>query len=97
MPYIKPEDRDKYDAILGSISDILMDLPPEKVSGELNYLIFSIIANHIELVGLNYNLAQNLIGGTLTCCQLELYRRLLTPYEDEKKVVNGDVLFHEEL
>ena len=33
----------------------------------------------------------NAIVGSLECCKLEVYRRLASPYEDEKITKNGDV------
>jgi hypothetical protein len=40
--------------------------------------------------GTNYALLNELIG-VLECAKLELYRRVASPYEDEKIQSNGDV------
>ena len=92
MPYIKLEDRFKYDKILEELKEILLNLPPEKLAGELNYLMTSIA--HIATVGdstkTNYR-RFNEVMGVLESCKQELYRRQIIPYEDKKILENGDV------
>ena len=39
---------------------------------------------------LNYVITCNEMMGALECCKLELYRRLVGPYEDEVLEANGD-------
>jgi hypothetical protein len=57
-------------------------------AGELNYLFTRIIDRQLD----NANYARyNEIIGALECCKLELYRRMIVPYEDKKKKENGDV------
>lgn len=87
MPYIKKEDREKFNLILAPfmVRSELNNLN----AGELNYLITKIIDRQL---GLAPNYARyNEIIGMLECCKLELYRRMLAPYEDKKKDSNGDV------
>ena len=67
-------------------------LDEDAAKGELNYVIFSIIQRYIKEHGIKYSRCQDFIGGVLTCCQHELIRRILSPYEDECIKKNGDVL-----
>jgi len=92
MPYIKKKDRTKYDK---AIDDIVNELNLEGITGfypvgELNYLISSIIKKTLDRQGVRYQNV-NAIIGALECAKLELYRRLIAPYEDTKVEENGDV------
>ncbi len=80
MPYIKPELR----------SAILLD--PESITnaGELNYYISTLINHYINTNGKSYAVVNEVIGA-LECTKLELYRRVIAPYEDIKIEENGDV------
>ncbi len=78
MPYIKAEDRDALDC-----GDIIC------TPGELNYVITDLVVNYL---GDKPNYAKfNEVIGVLECAKLELYRRMVAPYEDTKKEENGDV------
>lgn len=55
--------------------------------GCLNYTITELIDHLYEC---NYK-DLNAAIGVLECCKLELYRRVIAPYEDTKIVENGDV------
>jgi hypothetical protein len=39
LPYIKPENRKKYDRILKELVSILKAMPSEEIYGELNYVV----------------------------------------------------------
>jgi hypothetical protein len=57
--------------------------------GELNYTITKLIDTYL---GDSFHYADiNAVVGVLECAKLELYRRLAAPYEDKKRVENGDV------
>ena len=80
MPYIKKEDREKW-------NDVSFAIPSS--AGELNYLITKLC---ISFAGDKPNYAKyNEIIGALECCKLEMYRRAIAKYEDEKIKINGDV------
>ena len=66
--------------------------PPTHIAGpgDLNYLFTMICIEYINQKGKSYQ-TLNDISGALTNCNLELYRRLAAPYEDEKIKSNGDV------
>ena len=92
MPYIKDHERMQYSE---SIKSIVHNLNMEGLHGlypvgHLNYIISEIIKQTLDRQGLRYQTANSVIGA-LECCKLELYRRLIAPYEDEKIESNGDV------
>jgi hypothetical protein len=93
MPYIKEEDRLKYQHDLMSLNARLT-VGNEIPEGELNFLISTLIADLLKHYGLNYANANKLMG-VLECSKLELYRRLIAPYEDTKVNENGDVGYDE--
>ena len=83
MPYIIQTTRDELDYGIDHIPNVLSD-------GELNYVITSIIQNVLSKRGKSYTTLNATIG-VLECVKQELYRRVLTPYEEEKMAQNGDV------
>jgi len=96
MPYIKQDIRNAID---DQILDLLATLKVysnsnDALCGNLNYIIFKIIK---ELTSKN-NCGEksyarfNAILGALECCKLEIYRRMISPYEDSKIIENGDVI-----
>lgn len=80
MPYIKLTDR--YELTEEG------QLPAS--GGELNYLFTKHILDYLTLVDMSYANLNSAIGA-LECCKLELYRRMVAPYEDTKIKENGDV------
>jgi len=89
MPYINSKDRLKYEHHLMSIKAGLTNHEEIPV-GELNYIISAMVADLLENFGLNYSNGNKLMG-VLECAKLELYRRVLAPYENQKVIDNGDV------
>ena len=87
MPYIKKEDRKKWEKIIAEVTELLKNIPKENVDGELNYFFTSIVLNNYEKKYFNYNRAV----GMLECCKQELYRHIIGPYEDEKIKENEEV------
>lgn len=86
MPYIKQEDRTKFDA---DIKSLIGKLKEKYSPGELNYVISSIIW---ELFSSRYSYAAgNELMGVLECVKHEFYRRKLSPYECSKLLENGDL------
>lgn len=79
MPYIKKEDRE---AFWGGAE-------PE-TPGELNYAITLMLNDYISYNGASYS-SYNEVIGVLECVKLELYRRVISKYEDKKMKENGDV------
>lgn len=87
MPYIKPEQREKWKVIIDEVVKIINELPEDKKDGELNYLITSILKKVYKPSYFNYNRAIGLVE----CIKQEFYRRSVAPYEEEKIKENGDV------
>lgn len=82
MPYIAKQDRNKF---YQGIDNLWPSNP-----GELNYVFTEIIYNYLERNGEKYQTYNDIVGA-LTCCQLELYRKKIAPYEDKKIESNGDI------
>jgi hypothetical protein len=80
MPYIKPEDR----------AAILLNETNIEDAGELNFFITTLINYYINKNTKCYTTLNEVIG-VLECAKLELYRRIVAPYEDVKIEQNGDV------
>jgi hypothetical protein len=91
MPYIPQDQRPQYEQAIQDVVDKLLKLEDNDAKGHLNFLVYSIIKRYLEQRGMRYFRAQDFIGGVLTCCQMECYRRLLGPYEDQAIAKNGDV------
>jgi len=89
MPYITKNERSKYDHPIDLIVNNLLK-NDDTIHGELNYIIYTIIKQYIDSKGLRYKTMQDIFG-TIECCKLELYRRILGPYEDKAIGKNGDI------
>lgn len=77
MPYIADETRKA------------LTVRSAEVAGELNYLL---TMKCIAFLGDKPNYAKfNELIGALECCKLEMYRRMIAPYEDDKRDSNGEV------
>ena len=87
MPYIKVEDRRKYNGYIAVLANMVNRLDKDSKSGNLNYIITKLI--HMTEPK-RYNDYNSLIG-MLECAKLELYRRKIAPYEDIKIKENSDV------
>jgi hypothetical protein len=86
MPYIRKIDRDMFKSVQLPFK-IQADLNRLN-AGQLNYIITWIIDR--QLTNANYARYNEIIGA-LECCKLELYRRMIVPYENKKIKENGDV------
>ena len=58
-------------------------------AGDLNFAITSILDEWLINHGISYSNLSMLIA-TLECAKLEMYRRIIAPYEDVKCEANGD-------
>lgn len=88
MPYIIPAWRKLIDP---SIKDIVRELERfdgGTVDGVVNYAFTNILLNtYLPDSYLDYER----IIGLLECIKLEMYRKAVAPYEDQKAKENGDV------
>lgn len=94
MPYIVGALREALDRDAGLL-DLETYLSSSRMSerewaGTLNYLVFRLTKKRIEKQGKSYFFFAVVVG-TLVCCVLEIYRRLVAPYEGTKIQSNGDV------
>jgi hypothetical protein len=80
MPYIDKERR----------KELSVSLPEPGTAGELNYVICMIAMKYIDKKKQSYQTYNDVIG-VLECAKAEMYRPLVTPYEDKKIEENGDV------
>jgi hypothetical protein len=88
MPYISKEDRTALDPIVDIAARVLERKPLEESLGDLNYIFSRIIAGAI---GKTSYRKIAMATGVLENVKQELYRRLATPYEEEKITQNGDI------
>ncbi len=89
MPYIPTEKRETLDHTIISLACRLLAHEEDDRAGMLNYTISSLLAR-LSKGDVNYRNINRMIG-VLECVKLELYRRLASPYADEKMQSNGDV------
>lgn len=87
MPYITADRRGELAAAL---EPILTEIK-ERVgaTGDLNYIITKVCLAFLD--GKRSYALYNEVVGVLECAKLELYARLVRPYEQEKITANGDV------
>ena len=82
MPYIRIEDRQA------------LEKRQARTGGELNYLFTMICKRYLTddhgKRDVSYQKISDILGA-LEGCKLELYARVILPYEAEKRKINGDV------
>lgn len=94
MPYVKQERRLQIErnGVPGT-NDILTQLGKNiENAGDLNYTLSRICIEYIKNHGTRYQYMNDVMGA-LEGCKLELYRRLIGPYEDKAIEKNGDLKF----
>lgn len=94
MPYIKQEERNRFDPTILEIVTKLTTQTAENKSktwdaGSVNYIITKILMAWFRS-GKNYSTICQIMG-TLSCVAQEFYRRVATEYEIDKSKQNGDV------
>lgn len=82
MPYVKKDQR-VYNST--EIERIPLD-----TAGNLNYIFTELSLRYLKQNGICYQTYNDIVGA-LEGCKLEMYRREISPYEDEKIMQNGDV------
>lgn len=85
MPYIPKSEKDKVDKGL-----VALHLSEINNAGGLNYAIHQLIAKYISQNKESYQTYNDIVGA-LDCAKMELYRRLISDYEDKKMTQNKDV------
>lgn len=89
MPYIKEEDRKRYDEHLEKLLILLRTENEANLAGCLNYCISTLTFGLAKTTMRYFRL--NALMGALECAKQELYRRMAAPYEDQKIQDNGDM------
>jgi len=87
MPYIPKKQRPELDKKMDALIEHLSQLPFEEQDGALNYTFTRMIK---KIYPIRYRHLNRALG-VLSAVTLELYRRVVGPYEDEKITENGDV------
>lgn len=89
MPYVSQETRDRWASLIDLLEHSALTNGRALGAGEVNYLVTKIL---LAWLGSRprYN-DYNAAIGVLECIKLELYSRRVRPYEDEKRMANGDV------
>ncbi len=80
MPYLNESMKDSLD------NQTILPSEP----GHLTYTLYAQCLKYIHLRGLRFFVLCEVMGALL-CCILEIYRRVIAPYEDSKIKSNGDV------
>jgi len=96
MPYIKEKYRKIIDPGIDDLSLALgkampkdLIFPPKEYDGFINYIICTLLNKYYNYDSgyFNYNRAI----GILECAKLEIYRKIISSYEDLKAKENGEV------
>lgn len=90
MPYIKKSERARLEPLVSELAEALKETEElNLVAGNLNYVL-------TRLLRLTYGESPRYVHhneaiGVLECVKQEWYRRATAPYEERKKIENGDV------
>lgn len=88
MPYIKKEDRERYEYIAyGLVKQWGLEKPSP---GDLNYVLTTVCQMFMERSDKRYQ-DYNDVVGALEGAKLEFYRRQVATYENKKIEENGDL------
>jgi len=83
MPYIKTNDRKKFDKVLNN-------LPEMKTKGELEYVVFKIMKRFMKNREFRYTPLHACVYAVMHCAD-EFRRRFLDKREDDAREKNGDI------
>jgi len=91
MPYIEQSKRDILDPAIGSLlarlKQLQLDDNVDNMEGNINYIFTKILK---QCYGDSYAEINDALG-VISGVQLEFYRKVAAPYEDQKIYDNGDV------
>jgi len=95
MPYLNEAHKAEIERVLelDRIAEYIATKNTNDFAGAINYLNFVIIKKRTKVEGgaCRRYFQFAMWVGTMICCVLEVYRRLIGPYEDEAIEKNGDV------
>ena len=81
MPYILDSERKNYSPLIGDAY---------KHPGQLNFSISKLACYYISDLGESYKTYNDIIGA-LECAKQELYRKIVSKYEDKKEKESGTI------
>ena len=84
MPYISREARKDVQSIIDSVNAVDFEI------GVLNYIITKFCLYYIKHHKASYQTYNDVIG-VLECAKMEMYRRMVVPYETKKRNEHGEV------
>ena len=89
MPYI---DKNRRKLFIPALELLVTSLKEKDAScGDMNYVITRLLLD-VYNIPTNTKYAKiNEIMGVLECVKQEFYRRIAAPYEDNKKIISGDI------
>lgn len=97
MPYIKQERRPDLDPTLQELWNILIkdvfkgrDKTLDQIKGDVNYSFTKILVTMLKKFGTRYYVLSN-IEAIPKDVEKEFHEQFTRPYEDKKKVENGEV------
>ncbi len=82
MPYIEPSQRPFLDQLAKEMTAYNI-----RADGDLNYVLFAFCKRYVPR---SYYSLKNYVA-ELRACATEIERSILGPYEDRKKIENGDI------
>ena len=91
MPYLLKKDKEKVTDNGGlELENHYSKLSAQDFAGHLNYLNFWLVKSWVKKNGLRYWVCACVIG-TLILCVLEIWLKIVCPYERKKETENGTV------
>jgi hypothetical protein len=85
MPYINSNRRKAFKSALGDLQAQI------EGAGDLNYVISKLCKRYVQIrEPITYSLLNEIIG-VLESAKMELFRRMVAPYEDVKIQEHGDI------
>jgi len=88
MPYIRQEIRPAIIQVVNGVVELYPEVPNNP--GELQYLIAVALKYYQDVNGRNYQTCNDIMGA-LAGAQMEFYRTVVAPFEDEAIKRNGPV------
>lgn len=97
MPYVKQQDRDFYEEVNALIRARMYvgasrqpEEPGSLTTGVLTYLVAELGESYRAAFGDSYQVFSEIMAAFENGAR-EFYRRVVAPYEDQKRAENGDV------
>ena len=86
MPFIDPQLRPQFEKAIASLDNHL----GSQDDGEFVYILYTLAKRYLKKSNLSFS-DRSRVAGLLRSCEDEFRRNELHPYEEGKKLKNGDV------